>query len=81
MIRLLRGDFDSIRNGRYIGDPIIADNKQVILGEGQYKIGDYVLTIPVEKCDVCYSDYDLTEIGFFKYGAKWFNRGAGTENK
>ena len=72
-IRVARGDFDSISNGKYIGDPVVADNGQMILNTQEIRMGDFITTIPFDKCSVCDSDQDLTKYGFIKYGEYWFN--------
>lgn len=74
MIKMLRGVFDAIDCGRYIGDPVMADNHQMIIDyPAVAKIGDYVRTVPVDKCSVCISDCDLTGYGFRKFGTCWYN--------
>ena len=71
---ILRGKFDAINHGKYVGDPVVADNDQMIINTHKIKIGDYTPTIPFDKCSVCDSDQDLTKYGFIKYGEYWYNR-------
>lgn len=74
MIKMLRGRFDAIDVGRFTGDSVMADNHQMIVDyPAVVRIGDYVRTVPVDKCSVCISDCDLTEYGFRKFGTCWYN--------
>ena len=74
MIKMLWGGFDAIDVGRYTGDDVIADNDQMIIDYPTVvKTGDYVRTVPVDKCSVCISDCDLTKYGFKKFGTYWYN--------
>ena len=74
MIRPKRYNFRFISHGVFTGNNLIADNGQMITGEKSYKVGDFVTTIPADKCSVCDADEDLTEYGFVKYGYYWYNK-------
>ena len=79
MVKPLRYDYRYVNNGIYTGDEIIADNNELIINfytswpPRKLNIGDYVTTIPFDKCEICQLDLDLSEYGFIKFNDCWFN--------
>lgn len=65
-----------------MGDKLFADNGQVILDQDgdmrildlPHYIGEMCVTIPIEKIDICKTNYDLSEYGFEKINIYWVNQ-------